>query len=214
MARNSFPTAFAGRHALRDSRLLCCALATTRCIIAPIPHRYINVPSYFEYVLQICQPRMRRLALSRDFHHPRPTHRTACDSLSPQLLGTDLRVQMTIPLQAREEGRLAILPRASTKMHGQTTPIPTTPAPSPCQLHTVDIQVRGLIEFRPSRRNGPCGGVFEICETSVSNPSKSVRLKLSRPGPRRAHSKRHTSRHRRGPVKCREREPPSLRLPL
>ena len=43
------------------------------------------------------------------------------------------------------------------------------------------LQVRGLIEFRPSRRNGPCGGVSEICETSVSNPSKRVRLKLSRP---------------------------------
>ena len=122
-----FPTAFAGRHALRDSRPLCCGV-TTRCIIAPLPYRYIMVPSYFEYLLQICQPRMRRLALSREFHHPQPTHRTACDSLSPQyMLGTDLRVQMTIPLQTREEGRLTSLRRASTRtLAGQTTPITTT----------------------------------------------------------------------------------------
>ena len=46
LARNSFPTAFAGRHALRDSQPLCCGV-TTRCIIAPLSYRYIMVPSYF-----------------------------------------------------------------------------------------------------------------------------------------------------------------------
>ena len=115
--------------ALRDSRPLCCCGVTTRCIIAPLPHRCIIAPLYFEYVLQICQPRMRRLALSRELHHPQPTHRTACDSLSPRyMLGTDLRVQMTISRRPREEGRLVMLQRASTRtLHGQTTLIPTTP---------------------------------------------------------------------------------------
>ena len=43
------------------------------------------------------------------------------------LLGTDLRVQMTIPLQKGDEGRLTSLRRASTRLlAGQTTPIPTT----------------------------------------------------------------------------------------
>ena len=38
-----------------------------------------------------------------------------------------LRVQMPIPLQTREEGRLTILQRASTRISpGQTTPITTT----------------------------------------------------------------------------------------
>ena len=59
-------------------------------------------------------------------------HVTACDFLSTySLLGTDLRVQMTILLLKREEGRLAILQRASTRilLAGQTTPIPTTRTP-------------------------------------------------------------------------------------
>ena len=126
LARSS-PTAFAGRHALRDSRPLCCGV-TTRCIIAPLPHRCIITPSYFEYVLQTCLPRMRRPAVSRESHHPRPIHGTACDLISTCWTPM-LRVQMIIP-RAREEGRLTILARASTRsnLHGQTTPITTTTA--------------------------------------------------------------------------------------
>ena len=113
--------------ALRDSRPLCCCGVTTRCIIAPLPHRCITTPSYFEYSLQICLPRMRKPAVLRATHHLQPTaHATACGSPST-LLNTNLRVQMTIS-RAREEGRLTMLQRASTRTipHGQTTPIPTT----------------------------------------------------------------------------------------
>ena len=60
-------------------------------------------------------------SLTRDHQYSRAVH------AAHHLLGTNLWVQMTIPLQTREEGRLAILRRASTRtLAGQTTPIPTT----------------------------------------------------------------------------------------
>ena len=39
----------------------------------------------------------------------------------------------------------------------------------------VQLQVRALIEFRPSRRNGQCGGVSRTSETQLSVPSKVSR---------------------------------------
>ena len=96
---------------------------------------------------------MRRLALPRVFHHPQPTHRTACGSLRVStLLNTNLWVQMTIPLQAREEGRLAILQRASTRtLPGQTTPISTTDPPP---MNT-PVRVGETIEGSRTMRNRP-----------------------------------------------------------
>ena len=67
-------------------------------------------------------------SLTRDQQYRRAVHAAH----HSHLLGTNLWVQMTIPLQTREEqeGRLTRLPRASTRtLAGQTTPIPTTPLP-------------------------------------------------------------------------------------
>ena len=58
------------------------------------------------------------------------------------LLGTNLWVQMTIPLQKREEGRLTRLQRASTRilLTGQTTLIPSTEP-----VHQFARELEGLI---------------------------------------------------------------------
>ena len=62
-------------------------------------------------------------SLTRDHQYSRAVHAAH----HSHLLGTNLWVQMTIPLQTREEGRLTRLQRASTRtLAGQTTLIPTT----------------------------------------------------------------------------------------
>ena len=112
------------RRAVRQSTLLL-LWCHNSVHIAPLPpHRCSATPSYLEYVLQTCLLRTRRLALSRVFHHPQPTHRAAC--AAHHLLSTDLRAQMTIS-RAREEGRLTRLQRAKTRSipHGQATLIPS-----------------------------------------------------------------------------------------
>ena len=58
-------------------------------------------------------------SLTRDQQYRRAVHAAH----HSHLLGTNLWVQMTIPLLTREEGRLAILRRAHSS---QTTPIPRT----------------------------------------------------------------------------------------
>ena len=62
-------------------------------------------------------------SLTRDQQYSRAAHMAH----HSHLLGTNLWVQMTIPLQTRGEGRLTSLRRASTRLlAGQTTLIPST----------------------------------------------------------------------------------------
>ena len=139
------------------------------------PNRYITVPSYFEYILQICKSRTRRLSLL--LHHPRLNHRAVHAAHYHHLLGTNLWVQMTTPLRTRGEGRLTILQRASTRTlsSGQTTLIPTTThPPRPSNLRCAG-------QLLPSETRPPAQGRHH--QTLPHGRAASSVCRSARPGP-------------------------------
>ena len=143
LARNSLPTAFVGppRHETVDLS----TVVTPQHGAAGVfpPHRCDTTPSYFEYSLQICLPRLRRPVALRAIYLPR---------LELHVLGTMIRVQMTIS-RARDEGRLTILQRAETGAipPGQTTLITSTPRWSMASPRTTPMRWTSHRRLAPPR---------------------------------------------------------------
>ena len=127
VARNSLSTAFAVPPRCETVDLFVSCDTHNPVLHDTIPLNHSDTSSL--YLIPIYS-RLRRhpdrgwlYSLTRDHQYSRAAH--AAHHSHP--LGTNLWVQMTIPLQTREEGRLTRLQRASTRtITGQTTLITAT----------------------------------------------------------------------------------------